>query len=519
MWFIAVVLGLQQGADVRVYRMMQGAAELGRETYRSTGDTIDRTVIVPVLNLRLDSRAQYDAAGRFRRFESRVSNSAGDSLRSTYVLEARGDSLVSRSVRGTDTLRRTLTVRRVDGVVPAQSVSVIAEAIQRAAGRDTVLQLLPMGGDTAIGAIIRHAADTAFVTMAGVTAYSLRSARRAASIEIPAQRVRAVVWDGRDSLPALAGLRRPTPDYRAPAAAPYTAEEVRIPVRSARDTFALAGTLTLPSHRGRRVPVVVTISGSGQQTRDEDLWPILLDYRPFAELADRLARAGIGVLRYDDRGVGGSSGSAATATTADFAQDVAQIVTWLRSHEGVDPGRIALAGHSEGGAIGPLVAADDPRIAAVVILAGPGKTGRAILRDQFRWPIEQAVGLPAAERARQLADVEKNVGDWAAANAWTRWFADYDPLPVARRVRQPVLILQGALDRQVFVGQADTLATAIRAAGNRDVTLKIYPRLNHLLLPTDGDGSPADYPGLPQRTLPADVLDTIAAWLRVRLKA
>jgi dipeptidyl aminopeptidase/acylaminoacyl peptidase len=86
-------------------------------------------------------------------------------------------------------------------------------------------------------------------------------------------------------------------------------------------------------------------------------------------------------------------------------------------------------------------------------------------------------------------------------------------------LRQPVLILHGALDRQVSVGQADTLAAAIRAAGNRDVTLHVYPRLNHLFLPTDGDGSPADYAGLPQRTLPPDLLETIATWLRARLKA
>lgn len=337
---------------------------------------------------------------------------------------------------------------------------------------------------------------------------------------IPAQRINAIVWNGRDSLPGLAGLNRPTPDYRAPAGAPYTAEEVRIPVRiEAGDTFSLAGTLTLPLGARGLTPVVLTISGSGRQPRNEDLWPLLPDYRPFAEIAERLARSGIGVLRYDDRGTGASGGGETEATTGDYAKEVAQIVAWLRSRGGVDPSRIGLLGHSEGGAIGPLVAADDPRIAAVVILAGPGKTGRAILQDQFRWPIEHAPGLPAAERARQLAEVDKNVADWAAANSWTRWFADYDPLPVARRVRQPVLILQGALDRQVFVGQADTLAAAIRAAGNRDVTLKIYPRLNHLFLPTEGDGSPADYPGLPQRTLPVDLLDTIAVWLRVRLKA
>lgn len=516
MWLlVALTLGMQQGAEVRVYRMMQSGTELGRETVRWAGDTIDRTVVVPMLNLRVESRAEY-ATGAFRRFFARVFNGAGDSLRHTYEVAAARDSLVATRIRGADTARRTLTARRVDGVLPTQTLSVIAEAMHRAAGRDTTFRFLPMGADTAMTMTVRHSGDTTFTTLMGITSYALRAAARGATIEIPAQRVSAVVWNGRDSLPPLAGLRRPTPDYRAPVGAPYQAEDVRIPIHTmAGDTFSLAGTLTLPA-AGRRAPVVITISGSGQQLRNEDLWPLLPDYAPFAEIADRLGRAGIGVLRYDDRGVGGSGG--ALGTSADYADDVRQIVAWLRARSGVMPGRIALLGHSEGGLIGPLVAADDPRVAAVVIMAGPGKGGRAIVHDQLRRPIEQAVGLPADERARQLADVDRQVNAWVQMNPWTRWFADYDPLAVARRLRQPVFILHGALDRQVSVGQADTLAAAIRAAGNRDVTLKVYPRLNHLFLPTDGDGSPADYPGLPQRTLPGDVLDTLAAWLLARLK-
>jgi len=476
-------------------------------------------VVVPVLDVRVDSKAEYDSAGRFSRFEGRIMNAAGDSLRGTYTVEAMGDSLVATRVTGEHTQRRTLKTRSADGVVPAQSVSVIAEAIARARGRDTAFQFLPMGGDTTITITVRHAADTVYVTTAAVPAYVLRSAGPRAAIEVPAQRLSASVWNGQDSLPALAGLRRPTPDYRAPAGAPYTAEEVAIPILTdAGQDFSLTGTLTLPQNRRRPVPVVVTISGSGRQPRDEDLWPLLPDYRPFREVADRLGRAGIGVLRYDDRGTGGSGGAATEATTGDYAKEVGQIVAWLRKRPDVDGSRIALLGHSEGGAIGPLVAADDPRIAAVVIMAGPAKNGRAIIADQLRWPIEHAWGLPAEERARLLGNIGRDVEGWVGMNSWTRWFAEWDPLPVAQRLRQPVLILQGALDRQVSAGQADTLAAAIRSGGNRDVTVHVYPRLNHLFLPTDGDGSPADYPGLQQRTLPPEVLDTIAGWLTTRLK-
>ncbi len=104
------------------------------------------------------------------------------------------------------------------------------------------------------------------------------------------------------------------------------------------------------------------------------------------------------------------------------------------------------------------------------------------------------------------------------SSAWMRWFADYDPLPTARSVRVPVLLLQGALDRQVSAGQADTLAAAFRAGGNRDVTEKVYPGLNHLFLPTAGDGSPSEYPSLKNATLPGALLDDIARWLGARLR-
>jgi len=152
-----------------------------------------------------------------------------------------------------------------------------------------------------------------------------------------------------------------------------------------------------------------------------------------------------------------------------------------------------------------------------LLLAGPGKGGRAILVDQFRRPIETAPDLPDSARRAQLALVSQRVDQVVQSTPWTRWFATYDPLPTARAVRIPVLILQGALDRQVSAGQADTLAAAFRAGGNKDVTVKVYPGLNHLFLHTDGDGSPSEYPTLKDTTIPAAVLDDIATWLQARL--
>jgi len=109
------------------------------------------------------------------------------------------------------------------------------------------------------------------------------------------------------------------------------------------------------------------------------------------------------------------------------------------------------------------------------------------------------------------------LGDSATTSPWMKWFRAYDPLPTARRVRQPVLILQGDVDRQVSAGQADTLAAAMRAAGNRDVTERVFPHLNHLFLVSPTDGSPSEYPALKDTAIGHDVLDTLADWLAQRL--
>ena len=497
-----------------LYRMFQGGAEVGREQFRRSPGLAEMSVIVPLLGLKLDSRTEFDSTGAFRRFEAQIYNAAGDSLRGSYTVTADGDTLRSeRRVPAGGQPRTGAVPGRVAGVIPAQSVAVIA-LLARRFSRDTVVRMLPMGGDSSVPVSVAHRGDTTLVTLANIEARTVLADGRPGAIDVPMNRLRAELWDGRDSLPALSGLRRPTPDYRAPAGAPYTATDVRVPIHPATgDTFSLGGTLTLPLSARGRVPVVVTITGSGRQTRDEDLWPLLPAYRPFRDIAERLSREGIGVLRLDDRGIGASGGG--EGTTADYADDVRQIVAWLRRRP--DVGRIALLGHSEGAMIAPLVAAQDPRLGGIVLLAGPSKPGRAILVDQLRRPIETAPGLSDSARAAQLARVPEVVDGMVKGNAWLRWFADYDPLSTARRVRVPVLILQGALDRQVTAGQADTLADALRSAGNRDVTEKVYPGLNHLFLHTEGDGSPSEYPTLKDTRLPAEVLDDVAGWLRVKL--
>ncbi len=494
----------------RLYRLIQGGTEVGREMYRLSPARLDRTVTIPLLNLRLESRVEYEAPGRVIRFSAEIHTASGDSLRNRISGEASGDSMVV-TIGRTET-RRLVVRGPVDGLLPAQTVSAAAEAATRAAGRDTVFRFLAMGVDTTVPVRVSHRNDSTIVELAGTSAYLVG---RDPTIRIPSASIVVPVWNGVDSLPPLAGLRPPVVSYDPPPGASYSAEHVRITIRPATgDTFSLAATLSLPRQGRAPYPAVVMMSGSGQQDRDENLWPLVPEYRPFREYAERLAREGIAVLRYDDR-TAGQSGGALGGTTAEYADDVRQLVAWLRARPELDPLRIGLVGHSEGGVMGPLVGAQDSAIRAVVILAGPAKSGRAVVRDQFLWPLRS---LPADEAARMRAGVEARVDEWTRMNPWTRWFAEYDPLATARRLKMPVLIQHGALDRQVSVGQADTLAAAIRAAGNRDVTVKIYPRLNHLFLPTEGDGSPAEYGSLRQVSLPAELLDDTARWLAEKLR-
>jgi dienelactone hydrolase len=197
--------------------------------------------------------------------------------------------------------------------------------------------------------------------------------------------------------------------------APYTAEAVSIPTPRG---YTLAGTLTRPKGAAK-VPVVITISGSGPQERDSRLAPVP-GYAIFRQVADTLGRRGIAVLRFDDRGVGESGGAAtrASATSADFADDVHAVIAWLRARPDIDGTRVALAGHSEGGVIAPLVAARDPRVRAVALLAGPGYDGRRILMYQNELSIRAASGVTESQRDSLRRTVPGALDSIARVNPW-----------------------------------------------------------------------------------------------------
>ena len=158
-----------------------------------------------------------------------------------------------------------------------------------------------------------------------------------------------------------------------------------------------------------------------------------------------------------------------------------------------------------------MIAADDSSLRGIVVMAGPAWTGRRVIEYQNRYAIGLAPSLTARQRD-SLVNVSMRVVDSTASRQpWLRFFLAFDPLPVARRVRAPVLILQGETDRQVTAEQATQLGDAVRSGGNRDVTVRVFPRANHLFL-DDADGSPLRYDKLPSHAVRSDVLGALVEW-------
>lgn len=352
------------------------------------------------------------------------------------------------------------------------------------------------------------------------------------------------VWNGRwiQGGPAPLTLAKgPVPSRARPQmpAKPYPYREEEVAFESAPGV-RLAGTLTLPEGKGP-FPAAILISGSGPQDRDEQL----LGHRPFLVLADDLTRRGVAVLRYDDRGVAKSTGRFQDATSADFALDTTAATAFLRGRKDIDPARIGLIGHSEGGMIAPMVGAKDPKIAFVVLLAGPGAPSRDLMSAQ-RLAVGKAMGAPAAALAKndELAgridrtlietpdweaakvEVTRLLGEGAAAagmpadvavarnqmlfTPWYRQFIAYDPRPNLEKLKMPVLAINGANDLQVVASQnLPALRTALKT--NKDVTVVEMPGLNHLFQ-TSATGDPREYGRIEETFAPA-ALRTVGDWV------
>ena len=335
--------------------------------------------------------------------------------------------------------------------------------------------------------------------------------------------------------------QEPQPPY------PYISEEVTFENKTAAGV-TLAGTLTMPS-KGSNFTTVILITGSGAQNRDEEI----MGHKPFLVIADYLTRHGIAVLRYDDRGTAQSTGDFRTATTADFATDAESAVAYLKTREEINPRKIGLMGHSEGGIIAPMIAARSNDIGFIVMLAGTGIRGDALLLLQNEM-IARASGMSEEKIARanqlnfhvydkivntketvsmqgiidlmtamktELAEfvpegitVDDLIKTTAAqvSSPWMQYFLRYDPAPALEKVKCPVLAVNGSKDLQVPPKENLTaISAALTKGGNKTVTVKEYPNLNHLFQECT-TGSPAEYATIEQ-TFSPDVLKDLAEWI------
>jgi uncharacterized protein len=466
---------------------------------------------------RIDRRMMLSASMEVRSMETTAGLGVnGDSARTHVVFTAEGDSgrLVTDAAAGGPSDRRRIAVPR--GAVPFTNLSgQTLELILRRArfvGGDTVdVPLLLSNGQSLAVRVSWVAPDSALLSLGGVgiRARTDREGRLLGAF-VPAQGAFF------DRLPGDSPVASWTPvrvSYEAPLGAPYVAEQVTLRTPAG---ITLAGTLTMPVHpAGTRVPAAVLITGSGPQERDEAI-PSIGNYRPFREIADTLSRRGIAVLRLDDRGMGGSDAGPPAATSADFADDIRAALVWLRARADVDPRRVALVGHSEGGLIAPMIAASDSTLRAIALVAAPAVSGRAIMAYQRRWAVDHDASIARVDRDSALAAIEREVERLIAAPGWLHFFAGYDPIPALRRVRARTLILQGETDRQITAEQAGMIAAALRDGGNRDVSVHVFPRMNHLML-DDESGDPAGYGRLRSYAVRRDFMGTLVEWLAANL--
>lgn len=343
-------------------------------------------------------------------------------------------------------------------------------------------------------------------------------------------------------------LKRPqTP--KAPF--PYESEDVTFENKSAG--IELAGTLTYPK-TGGPFPVAVMISGSGPQDRDETIH----GHKPFLVIADHLARNGIAVLRFDDRGIGQSEGDFGQATSKDFASDALAAVEYLASRKEIDADHIGLIGHSEGGIVAPMTTVSTDKVSFIVLLASPGVTGADILRTQLPASFFLAGGtkdkvealnrsvnavidayeefperIPSERFDQIFGEFETAVEDGnkvekaypaairktlaALDSKWVRFFMIHDPAPVLEKVKCPVLAVNGEKDCQVDSSiNLSAIKNALERGGNDDYEVKELKGLNHLFQNCT-TGSLAEYP-LIEETFAPSVLEIVSEWIKSKTK-
>lgn len=330
---------------------------------------------------------------------------------------------------------------------------------------------------------------------------------------------------------------------------PFAYEIEDVTFQNEKDKITLGGTFTYP--RKENFPAVILISGSGQQDRNSEIF----GHKPFWVIADYLTQNGIGVLRIDDRGVGKSGGNPATSTSYDFATDIEAAVTFIKTKKGVNPKKIGLIGHSEGGMIAPIVASKDKKINFIILLAGPGIPCDELLLEQT-YLLGKTSGMSESE-LENIRKINQSVYSIAKSNKtdtearkaletvfsslysenpefttssaaekiqilnqqidpvltpWFRYFVRFEPKHYLEKVKCPVLVLNGEKDLQVAPKtNMEGIKNALIKARNKNVTLKEYPNLNHLFQECI-TGTTEEY-GAIEQTFSPEVLQDMKDWI------
>lgn len=332
--------------------------------------------------------------------------------------------------------------------------------------------------------------------------------------------------------------------------------EKEVVIENEKANLSLAGTLLLPEEKGI-FPLAIFITGSGAQDRNETI----MGHQPFRVISEHLASKGIASYRFDDRGVGASTGDFSMATSEDFASDVDAVVTHFLQYENIDKEQIVLIGHSEGGMIAPMVATMNEEVDALVLLAGTGVSGGEIIAKQVETIIMNTPGIEEKVRKDQIElqfqiielvreyeteekfekDIrevfektfkdytmeEKNLYGYTEENLeaqiktlaspWYRFFVTYDPSEALEQITIPVLALNGTKDVQVDAKQNLTaIEESLQKAGNDKVTVIELEGLNHLFQ-TAKTGLPKEYATI-EETIAPKVLEIISDWIRKETK-
>ncbi len=328
----------------------------------------------------------------------------------------------------------------------------------------------------------------------------------------------------------------------------YNSEDVTF--ENTKDSIKLAGTLTYPKE-GTQFPVVVTITGSGPQDRNETIF----NHKPFWVIADYLTKNGIAVLRFDDRGIGKSTGNFSSATSEDFASDVVAAIDYLKTRKEIDKNKIGLIGHSEGGLIAPMIAVNN-NVAFIVLLAGTAIPGDELLLLQAKLimesegdkpeTIEKSLNLDkkiyslvrtetdtsafnkkineclhgfiaslSEEERKQIPDESKFIQQQikTLGSPWIKYFLKYDPRPSLEKVKCPLLALNGGKDLQVPPKEnLSAIETALKKGKNNKYKIVELPGLNHLFQ-TTATGKISEY-GTIEETFSPKALEIMSDWIK-----